>query len=311
MASLIISAVPASDGTVDAHPSPPLFAQGLLQHLLVPDLLGDHDLVGDRPGAVVLEQKRGERLVEGGGKRLFEGPLRDQHTLSEREHHHPEPALFRKDAPDVPVYPHVLVDTLLLDEPLYRVIFLFPGLGLLEIPRAGGLLDLCFEHLQQLFVPSLEKVGNLFHDQPIRLLVYLPHAGGRAHRETREDTRPRPAAKDGVPAPPHGIEGLNDLQEVFCVFRVRMGPEIEGAVVFDRPRDAEGGKFVLHAQSQGDIGLVVLQDHVVLRLVLLDEVILQQERLFFIPGQHDRHILGRASRAARFCRPFSPFRNNS
>ena len=97
--------------------------------------------------------------------------------------------------------------------------------------------------------------------------------------------------ENGILAPPNRIEGLDDLEQVLRVPRIRVGPEVERAVVLDGSRDGKGGEVVLDAQPQGDIRLVVLQDDVVLRLVLLDQVVLEEKGLFLVPRQDDGDIV--------------------
>ncbi len=281
------------------HPDLPflLLLQILLEIGLVLDLLGKDDLVGDGPRVVVLEEEGGEGVAEVRPRGLLEEPFGDEHAPSEAQEDHLYPGLLREKSPHVPVYAHVLVHVLLLHEALYGEVFLFLGAGLLEVPRLRRLFDLLFELLQELLVPSREEVGDLIDDRPVRLFIDLIHAGGRALVDAGQDARPRPRPEDGIPASPHGIDGLHHLEKLFRVLGAGVGPEVEGAVVLDISRYGEGGEAVLDAQAQGDIRLVVLEHDVVLGLVLLDEVVLEEKGLLLVAREHDGDVVHVAQEA--------------
>ena len=279
---------------VETHPLPLLLLEVLDKKRLVLDLLRQDDLVGDRSGAVILEEKGGEGGAGIESRSLPEDPLGDEHTLSEGEDNDLDPPLFQEETPYVPVDAEVLVDALLLHEPFDGEILLLLGPGVLEIPVPGRLLDLLFELLEELVVLSHEKIGYFVDDGPVRFLVYRVHARGRALVDASEHTGSRPSPKDGVPASPHGVDRLDDLHEVLSVLRVGVGAEIEGSIVLDGSRDGEAGELVLHAEAQGDIGLVVLEHHVVSGLVLLDEVVFEKKGLLFVARKHEGHVLDAA-----------------
>ena len=86
--------------------------------------------------------------------------------------------------------------------------------------------------------------------------------------------------REGQMAGTERVEVLDELEQGVQRGNVAVGPEVGGTVAHDVPRLEDAGKvFVRHAD--GRIGLIVLQQHVVVGLVALDEVVLQQERVFF------------------------------
>jgi hypothetical protein len=65
----------------------------------------------------------------------------------------------------------------------------------------------------------------------------------------------------------------------------KVGAEIGGAVLAQAARHVDA-RVALARQLDVRVGLVVAQQHVEARLVLLDEVVLERQRLFFVVDQN-------------------------
>ena len=79
-----------------------------------------------------------------------------------------------------------------------------------------------------------------------------------------------------------------------------VGAEIDGAIFFQAAGDVDARKFFKRRVADVGIGLVVAQQHVEFRLVLLDEVVFERQRFFFVVDDDVIHVGNFADERAGF-----------
>ena len=167
----------------------------------------------------------------------------------------------------------------------YQLILLFHSLRFLEAHFGGQRLHLRHQGRAYLARVSLEDflhLGDAFH---IFLMRLGSDAGTfavldvifQAHLEL---ARPNVLRRERQVAGAQLIEAFDEFQHGVHGRDVAVRAVIGRAVPDNLPR-AEYAGIILVRHADGRVGLVVLQENVVARLVFLDEVVLQQEGVFF------------------------------
>ena len=138
---------------------------------------------------------------------------------------------------------------------------------------------------------------------PVVLLVgHLTHAWARAPLDVEQQARAPQALvvpELGVRARPDGkgpqqeVEGAPDGPDV------RVGPEVADTGALAAPDDRRFRPLVVDGECQPRIALVILQADVEPGLELLDEVVLEEQRLGLGPDDHPLDMVGRFDHLGR------------
>ncbi|OPY76663.1 MAG: hypothetical protein A4E63_00002 [Syntrophorhabdus sp. PtaU1.Bin050] len=258
----------------------------------VGNVLRKDDLIRYGPCKVVLEQKRGKRLLKGHDGPCFpELSFRDKDALSEGEQGNAHCPLSRRKGPNIPVFAEMFMDTLLLCHALDCEVSFFQYPGFLEVPCPCCFGYASFQGLKNLLVFSGEEIHHFSDNCPISGLVHLTRTRSDAFADLEEHARPLPFLENGIPAPPDGIKSLHHVENIPHGPGVRVGSEIQRAVVFNLSRYIKAGEGMLKAQLQRDVGFVVFEIYVVLGRVFLYQIVLQKEGLFFALGEYHLHTV--------------------
>ena len=165
--------------------------------------------------------------------------------------------------------------------------------GVAELRRAlvvhplRGLPHLPLQALDQRLGPPGEEEPRLLDRLVIGPLGgELRHAGAEAAVHVVIEAWTRPRAVDVDPADPHPEELLDQLDRLARQPAGEERPEILGAVVGDPASEGDARELVPHRQLQVRVGLVVPQQHVVARPLVLDPVVFEQQRLGLGIGDH-------------------------
>ena len=194
-----------------------------------------------------------------------------------------------KDREDIDVVKHGCHDGRFRAVILDHLIFLFHRLRLLEAPLGGQLLHLLVKVFADLRDVSLQ---DLFYLRDI-LLVFLQAlqtlAWSFATLDVIFEADLVAALRDALGRQriftgPDRIKLLEHLKHHLCRKDGRVGTIILGTVADNIP-GLEDTREILVLDDDRGIGLVVFQQDVVTRTVLLDQVVLEQKRVLF--GVHD------------------------
>ena len=144
----------------------------------------------------------------------------------------------------------------------------------------GGLEHRARQPLDQLVVLAFEEQLRVLH----RHVVLLLRADrGDARRDAALDVvleaRPLAVAGDDLVARPDAEQPVRQRHRPARERRRHERAGVEAAVALDAARDQHARKRLVRRQLQVRIVLVVAQQDVVLRRALLDEVVLERERL--------------------------------
>ena len=159
--------------------------------------------------------------------------------------------------------------------------------GALEILSLRGLAHGLAQSRHHLGLAPAQEVHHLIDDGPVLRRVRAAHAGsGTAVDVELQAGRARRPSRLAPPAGPHRehpaehVEGVPDLGRA-CVW-----PEVQVATPVRLAREDHSRILVLHGDHDVGVGLVVAKPDVEGRPVLLDEVVLEQQRLDLVGG-HD------------------------
>ncbi len=163
--------------------------------------------------------------------------------------------------------------------------------GLLEAQCLRGRVHAGVERAHDLAVLPFEQLERLGDVAGVLVAIDLEAARRGTALDLILDARPRAVAQHGVAATAQRKDLAQHPQRLAHRPRRRERAEIARAVAHQLARDDEprpaGRVFHLDA----DIALVVLEADVVARLVLLDQVVLEDERFLLVRG--DERLEGR------------------
>src|SRR2546427_6139785 len=120
----------------------------------------------------------------------------------------------------------------------------------------------------------------------VRAAVDGQHAGAEAALDVVLDAGAAAVAEHGVAARAQGKHLADRVERVAHRRRAREGPEVAAPVLDDPTRHQHARPRVPDRDLDAHVALVVLQPDVVARPVLLDEVVLEDER-FLVAGGDD------------------------
>ena len=263
-------------------------AEPLLQKGVVLRLRGQEDLPGHEG------RRRVELFDEFGEDRPLGLPGDVGHVVVLAAHELPVPdekdlhdavririLLLDGDAQDVPVLTDALGHLLLLGHLLHALQKVAPADRLLEAQLLRGLLHLLRQVADDRLVVAGQKFQGHVDPLPVILLRDIPRAGPAAAVHVKIQAGPVLPEIPGqdavtVPEPVHPVDELDRLPH-----RLRAGkrPEIPGLILLHLPGKQDARIGLPHRHLDVGVGLVVLEHRVVLRAVLLDQVVFQDQRL--------------------------------
>jgi hypothetical protein len=274
----------------DGHALPAHLAQIVAAHLGVGDGLGQQDLVGRVVGRRLVELR--QHGLEHLGVRELPAveavrPVADQLAAADEQHLDLDRAALAVEAEHILVGAPVLAHLLAL-------------LGLVDggdlVAEAGRLLvalvrrrlvHAAAELHHDVAAPALEQQHRLAEVLAVRVPVDRQDARAEAALDLVLDARTAPVPEDRVAARAEREHLPNGVERVAYRRRAGEWAEIAAPVLDDAPRDEDARPRVLQGHLDADVALVVLQPDVVARLVLLDQVVLEDER-FLVARGHQR-----------------------
>ena len=254
--------------------------------------------LGERPGSLDLErqehllrsrvllvvegEERGERLL--GGELLVAeriGPRVLQLATAHGEDRHHQLRALAVEPEHVAIGLVGHEDALLLQAALHRHQLIADARGVLEALGAGGLLHAPAEPLDELALPALQELDRVLHRLPVVLRRDLVHARGRAAVDLVQDAGPLAVGEDVIGAGAELEPAVHDAEGLADGARARVRAEVARAVLLAlaRPPHLQPRIGVALVEPQDDEVLVVAQPDVEARLVLLDELVLEEDGL--------------------------------
>ena len=148
-------------------------------------------------------------------------------------------------------------------------------------PLGGGRVGHALAQLaHQLVVAPFEEQPRVLHRDRVGLLgADLAHAGGDAAADVVLQARPGPIAGNHFVARPDAEQPVGQRHGPASELRRHERAGVVVVVLLDAPRDQDARERLARRELQVGVVLVVAQQDVVARRPLLDEVILERQRL--------------------------------
>ena len=164
-------------------------------------------------------------------------------------------------------------------------VFFFELLRFFKFELLGQCVHLFFEMLGQLLYVAVENLPYLFDVSQVVGFALHAFAGAFAIFDVVLQTHLVFVAFDVfgrelVRAGAHGIERPDEFDDGACQLHVGVGTVVFRAVVYDLAGEEDPWKGLVPYRNPG-IGLVVFEQDVVARLVLLDEAVFEVKGVFF------------------------------
>ena len=162
---------------------------------------------------------------------------------------------------------------------------------LLEALAPGRFLHLPAEPLRHLLGAALQEEPRVLARAAVALeRAELLDAGRGAALDLVLQARPRAPAVQGLLAGADAEELLHEAGRLPAEARRDVGAAVGVAVLGGATDDVEAGVLLGQGQLQVGVVLVVAEPQVVRRLVALDEVVLEGERLHLAVGDHEVEV---------------------
>ena len=210
-------------------------------------------------------------------------------SLAHVEHLHTRFTTVAGQPEDVAVCRALVHDLLALDGALHRLhlvaqarrlLVAFVGRRALHAPSQVG---------DELFGAAAQEERRALHHRRVARFLHQPAAGARAALHLVLDAGPATpgvVAEDGVAAGAQGEDPPQVGDGVAHGHARRVGPEVERAVLLETAHLGEPRPRLPGVEPQHQILLVVAQANVERRLVPLDELVLQQQRVLDVRRHH-------------------------
>ncbi len=281
----------AAHPRTDPHAVAGIAAQGLLQHLSILDVVADDQLLR-RPAAKVVAGDEGvEHLAGIGGVRHpgEERAVAEVGAVADDEHLHAGDGLADAAGDDI----HVALgagDVLALLDRAQRGDAVAQPRRLLERQVLGGAFHAGDQLIDHAVAVPVQEHLHVAHVAGVVLLADVAHARRGAALDLVLQARPGAVLEEAVPALAHG----EDLLQVVERFAHRAGagerPEIPPLPLAATAVKAQPREALVGGEVDVGIALVVAQQDVVARAQLLDEVVLEDQRLGLGVGHRDLHV---------------------
>ena len=192
---------------------------------------------------------------------------------------------------------HVLVaevgrhHPLLLERHLERAHLVADVGGHLEVGARRGVLHAPAQPVQELVALAVEEQAHVAHLLGVGLARDGQHAGRGAALDLVLQAGAPAVVQDVVGAGAQLEVAVHDAQRLPAGRRRVVRAEVVGAVVAQLAHDLEARPLGVGVEAQHEVVLVVLEVDVEARLVLLDERVLEEQRLLLVRGD-DRLDVG-------------------
>jgi hypothetical protein len=190
----------------------------------------------------------------------------------------------------------VLVDALAADDALpfghrrERLDLLLLRIGDLELEPLGREAHLVAQALQHGRGAALQDLDGLVEQAVVVVALDQADARGRAAPDLVLDAGPHAVLEHAVLAVAQRHDLVQEPQRAAHRRRRRVGPEVRGAVVAPPADEAEPRPGLGTVEAQEQERLVVLELDVVGRLALLDDRVLEQQRLLLGRGREELDV---------------------
>src|SRR5262249_42612388 len=210
--------------------------------------------------------------------------VRDELALPYEEHLDLDRPALPVEAEDVLVGPPVLDHLLALLGGLDRLELIAQACRGLEALLTGRRLHAPAELARHLAVPPLEEQHRLTEVFLVDPAVDREHAGPEAALDVVFDAGAAAVAEHRVAAGAEREHLADRVERLPHGRRTGEGAEVAAPVLHDTTRDEHAWPRILHRDLDAHVALVVLQPDVVARPVLLDQVVLENERFLVVGG---------------------------
>ncbi len=249
----------------------------------------EQHLGGRRGGGVVLHDERGERLVRLGEQRARK--MTGGAEIAAAAHQHDARPRIRPASPTMTNTSASRSSSgshgLLCLDALQRGELVAQLRGALELEAAAGLLHALLQLRLHLVAAALEHLDRGGHVLRVRLAADQPDARRRAAPDLVLQARAAAVGEEAVRAVTDAKQLLQLVERLAHRAGVRKRPEIASRRAARAAVELQPRELVLHVQVDVGEALVVAQHDVEARLVRLDEVVLEQQRLGFGVGDRD------------------------
>ncbi len=276
----------------DGHPPPSLLGEPLRHHFAILQCLRHNHLVGNIRHAIVIPfHQRGEDLAGLRAKTdQGEGLLADHPAAPDEECGDLRQVVFPVETEHIPVPARRGNDPLFFQGLLDGRNPIADGGRLLEPEELRRIVHPGAEVADQRLLPAFEKCDAVLYQPPIGIAFDPADAGGAAAADLVFDARAAAGIQFPIPAAPEGNDRLEEAEGFPGSAAGGIGTEIAGAVFLLAPHKLKPRKGLLRIDADVEIGLVIPEIDVVPGPVLLDQVVLKDQRLLFRPGDDERHI---------------------
>jgi hypothetical protein len=274
---------PLGDLEADA-PSPAVGEEGLEVGRLGREGRGEDRRRHRRGPGVVLQDEAGQHLVVGGPGRRLQGVdvAADQLPVADREDLDRRLGVRAGQAEHVELSPGEGGHLLVLHRPLDRPHLVAQDGRPLVLGLPRGLLHLATQLSHQRRLAALQEELDLGDVGPVGRLPDRLDAGALAALDVVEEARP-PEGSLALPdvdrAGPEGEEAADQVHRLVDAARRGVGAEVAAAVGVQLPRPLDAREVLAERDPDVRVALVVLEADVEARLVALDQVGLEEERL--------------------------------
>ncbi len=257
------------------------------------DVEGQQHLVGRRRAEVVVEaDERREEL--GVGELLArerERAARRQLAAADRHDDELERDALAVKADDVLVAEVRRHDPLLLERHLERAHLVADVGRHLEVGARRGVLHAHAQAVHELVALAVEEEADVAHLLGVGFARDRQHAGRGAALDLVLQAGAAAVVQDVVGARAQLEVAVDDAQRLPAGGRRVVRAEVGGAVVAQLAHDLEAGPLGGGVEAQHEVIFVVLEVDVEARLMLLDERVLEEQRLLLVRGD-DRLDVG-------------------
>ena len=255
------------------------------------------------PLPVVLEQELLEHLggLATGRVLQVEGLPVDDRPVAHQEHLHVGARLGLREPDDVERLALVHARRLALVHVAHGGEPVPQQRRLLELLRRRGGRHLALDVLLDLAEPAAQEVDRLVHGRHVLLArAAVVARAERALDEVLQAGRAAGAPRLGAAALAVREDAADELERLADLARARERAEVQVAGHAAAAEEAHARPLVVQRDLDGRVALVVAQAEVVRRALLLDEVVLEEERLR-LGRRHHPVDVGRPARASRRC----------
>ena len=201
---------------------------------------------------------------------------------------------------DILVFSHALRDLLLLGHLLHAVVKIPIACGALKVQRLCSRLHLSLQLLQDPVVITVQKFQRLGHLLPILPAADIALTRGQTLLDMmiQAGTLKAYVLRQTAVAGSQLIELIQKLYGILHCRRAGIRPEVFGLILFHNAGKQDAWIFFPHRHLNIRVGLVILQQRVVLGRIFLDQIVFQNQSFqlrvrddIFKSGDQGHHLV--------------------